>query len=158
MSNRKIFLIDTFSGMTESSSEDFFWDGQNATKKLNQIDQNETISNFLIASADELKEHLVKLGLDENVEVIKGDVRQVLKEREFNQISFLRLDTDFYDSTKAELEILFPKVSNMGFVLIDDYDAWSGSKKATDEYLNANDFNFMLTKIDYGARLIQKSN
>jgi hypothetical protein len=154
--NKKVILIDTFSGMTESGDQDFFWDGQAAKLKLNQLDEGNTIGQFLVDSYDELKKHLINLDLNQNVLIIQGDVRQVLKEYEFESISFLRLDTDFYDSTKMELEILYPKVSSGGFTLIDDYDAWSGSKKATDEYMKNNNLNFMLTKIDYGARLIQK--
>jgi O-methyltransferase len=156
--NRRVILIDTFSGMTESSQHDFFWDGQDAKGKLSQIDQSETISEYLIASSDQLKNHLSFLSLDQNVEIIQGDVREILLARDFNRISFLRLDTDFYDSTRIELEVLYPKVSNHGFILIDDYDAWSGSKKATDEYILGNKLNLMLTKIDYGARLIQKAS
>jgi hypothetical protein len=156
-SDRRIVLIDTFSGMTDSSKQDFFWDGQDAKSKLNEIDQDVVISDYLVASSDELKNNLTFLNLNQNVEIIQGDVREVLLDNDFNKISFLRLDTDFYDSTRIELELLFPKVSKRGFILIDDYDAWSGSKKATDEYLQKNNLNLMLTKIDYGARLIQKT-
>ena len=155
--DKEVILIDTFEGMTEAGQQDFFWDGQRAKAKLNQIDEGKTIGEFLISNAQELENHLIYLDLIDNVRIIQGDVRQVLNTNNFKSISFLRLDTDFYDSTKMELEKLFPKVSNGGFVLIDDYDAWSGSKKATDEYLLENNLNYMLTKIDYGARIIQKS-
>ena len=53
------------------------------------------------------------------------------------KISILRLDTDFYESTK-ELEFLFSRLVNGG-MLIDDYGDWSGSKKATDEFLKKRD-------------------
>ena len=52
------------------------------------------------------------------------------------KISLLRLDTDFYNSTKIELEILYPKLINDGFLIIDDYGHWKGSRKAVDDYFN----------------------
>ena len=51
-------------------------------------------------------------------------------------ISIVRLDTDWYESTKKELDILFPKVSKGGYIIIDDYYSWLGSKIATDEFLS----------------------
>jgi hypothetical protein len=156
--NRNCILIDTFTGMTNSSSGDKFWDGQDAAAKLNQVVNQEKIEDYLVASEENLIKHLDSLNLKHFCEIKKGDVRQILKEEKFKPISFLRLDTDFYDSTKFELEVLFPKVTFNGFILIDDYDAWSGSKKATDEFWIENKLGLMLTKIDYGARLVQKTN
>ena len=52
------------------------------------------------------------------------------------KISFLRLDTDFYESTIKELEILYPRLEKGGVLLIDDYGFWDGARKAVDEYLN----------------------
>jgi hypothetical protein len=134
------------------------WDGQDAAAKLNQVVNQEKIEDYLVASEENLIKHLDSLNLKHFCEIKKGDVRQILKEEKFKSISFLRLDTDFYDSTKFELEVLFPKVTINGFILIDDYDAWSGSKKATDEFWSENKLGLMLTKIDYGARLVQKTN
>lgn len=46
----------------------------------------------------------------------------------------MRLDTDFYSSTKIELEILVPRMVAGGILIVDDYGAWAGSKQAVDEY------------------------
>jgi hypothetical protein len=51
-------------------------------------------------------------------------------------ISLLRLDTDWYESTALEYEILYPKLSAGGVLIIDDYGAWAGSRKATDDYFD----------------------
>ena len=73
-----------------------------------------------------------------------------------DQISLLRLDTDFYESTKIELEILYPKLSSGGVLIIDDYGHWKGSRKAVDEYFEL-DKNFMwLHRIDYASRILIK--
>ena len=71
-----------------------------------------------------------------------------------NKISILRLDTDFYESTKIELKYLYPLLVEGGILIIDDYGSWLGSKKATDEYFS-NKINFMHF-IDHSARMIIK--
>ena len=50
------------------------------------------------------------------------------------RIALLRLDTDFYESTKAEMEILYPRLSRGGVLIVDDYGEWAGARKAVDEY------------------------
>jgi O-methyltransferase len=72
------------------------------------------------------------------------------------KILILRLDTDFYESTKIELEVLFPLLENNGILIIDDYGCWQGAKKAVDEYfLNQK---FTMFKIDITGRFIIKNN
>ena len=66
---------------------------------------------------------------------MKGQVEKTLKIKKNlpKKISILRIDTDWYESTKVELEILFPLLSKNGFLIIDDYGYWSGAKKAVDK-------------------------
>ena len=81
----------------------------------------------------------------DNLKIIKGDVRETLTiEKNLpEKISLLRLDTDFYESTKKELEVLYPKLVKGGILIVDDYGFFSGSKKAVDEFLeNKNIFFF----------------
>ena len=72
------------------------------------------------------------------------------------KISLLRLDTDFYESTKIELEILFPKLQPGGVLIIDDYGHWKGSKKAVDEYFELEKNFYWFHRIDYASRLLIK--
>jgi O-methyltransferase len=67
-------------------------------------------------------------------------------------ISVLRLDTDWYESTKAELEVLYPKLAVGGVLIIDDYGHWGGARKAVDEYFSSRDRPF-LQYIDQTARI-----
>ena len=62
-------------------------------------------------------------------------------------IALLRLDTDWYESTKHELECLFPLISNGGILIIDDYTVWTGAKKAADEYFQKNNVQIFLNRI-----------
>ena len=74
------------------------------------------------------------------VRFVKGKVEDTLmvKENLPAQIAVLRLDTDWFESTKVELDVLFPRLSAGGFLLIDDYCTWGGQRKATDTWLEKN--------------------
>jgi hypothetical protein len=56
------------------------------------------------------------------------------------KISILRLDTDFYDSTKVELEVLYPRLEKYGILILDDYGHFTGVRKAVDEYFRKKAF------------------
>jgi len=67
-------------------------------------------------------------------------VMKTLKKEENlpEKIALLRLDTDWYESTKLEMNILYPKLIKNGVLLIDDYADWQGCKRAIDEYFKTN--------------------
>ena len=71
---------------------------------------------------------------------VKGRVEDTLQVADNlpAQIAVLRLDTDWFESTRAELDILFPRLSAGGILIIDDYCTWSGAHKATDGWLHLN--------------------
>jgi O-methyltransferase len=89
---------------------------------------------------DQVKKNINDATKINNIKLIKGDVVKTLKINQNlpKKISILRLDTDFYDSTKIELEILYPRIQTGGVLIIDDYGEWKGSKKAVDEYFSNN--------------------
>jgi hypothetical protein len=70
-------------------------------------------------------------------------------------IALLRLDTDFYASTRQELEYLYPLVVSGGVVIIDDYGFWQGARQAVDEFL-ADKPEIFLHRIDASGRLLLK--
>ena len=70
-----------------------------------------------------------------HVHFVKGKVEEtLLHAKPHEPIALLRLDTDFYHSTKAELEHLYPLLVSGGMLIIDDYCAYQGSRLAADEY------------------------
>jgi O-methyltransferase len=82
-----------------------------------------------------------------------GDIVETIKVP--SPIAVLRLDTDWYESTKFELETFYPHVSPGGYVIIDDYGHWKGCKQAVDEFLALNP-GITLTTIDYTGRYFIK--
>jgi hypothetical protein len=69
----------------------------------------------------------------------------------------LRLDTDWYESTKHELVHQYPKLSVGGVLIIDDYGHWQGARQAVDEYFNDNRLPILLNRIDYTGRIAIKT-
>jgi len=66
----------------------------------------------------------------------------------------LRLDTDLYDSTKIEMEVLYPRLSVGGFLIVDDFGHWQGARKAVIDYLGKKSKG--LKPIDYTGVWMQK--
>jgi len=148
---KNIYAYDTFEGMTSPTSHDIKIDGTVATKKFLKK------KNWSSCSLENVKKNFTEMDLSlNNVKFIKGKVEDTLKISTNlpNKISILRLDTDFYESTKIELEYLYPLVVDGGVLIIDDYGSWLGSKKATDEYFSKK-INFMHF-VDHSARMIIK--
>ena len=147
--------------MSEPKEVDLTYDGKSSIESLKKLEkkQIDRSENFLIAecSIEKVKENLKKISPKNNLICIKGKVEETLKVKENlpDKISILRLDTDWYSSTKIELEILFPLLEKNGILIIDDYGYWQGAKKAVDEYFK--DKQITMFKIDFTGRLIIKS-
>ena len=67
---------------------------------------------------------------------VKGMVEETIPTIMPENISLLKCDTDWYESTKHELQHLYPKLVENGVLIMDDYGCWNGARKATDEYFS----------------------
>ena len=72
-------------------------------------------------------------------------------------ICLLRLDTDWYESTRHELNHLFPRVSPDGVMIIDDYGHWHGVRRAVDEYFLEQRACYLMHRLDYTGRMLIKN-
>jgi len=135
--NKNIFAYDTFEGMTKPEDIDMDFYGTSAKKYLMASRKSQILDNIhCFATIDRVKKNILEYANLENINFIVGPVEKTLliKKNLPKKISVLRLDTDWYSSTKIELEILYPKLVDGGVLIIDDYGSWQGCKKATDEY------------------------
>jgi O-methyltransferase len=153
---RKFYLYDTFTGMSAPTEADVSLSGELADKTFRERQRSDH-TDWVYASLDDVRGNFRDAGLlDEQVVFIKGKVEDTLRE-EANlpkTIALLRLDTDFYESTKAELEVLYPRLVPGGVMIVDDYGHWQGARKAVDEYFR--DAHPLLIRVDYTARLMVK--
>lgn len=153
--NRVIYMFDTYEGMTDPEAVDVDILGRSATRLLTTPAECE--STKCVASLDLVQENMKSTGYSmEKIRFIKGDVAASIPTQAPHQIALLRLDTDWYASTKHELDYLYPRLTAGGILIIDDYGHWGGAKKATDEYFAKVDPAVFMHRIDYSGRLIVK--
>ena len=88
------------------------------------------------------------------VHYCRGMVEQTLPKHATDQIAILRRDADWYESTRDELEHLYPRLSPGGVLIIDDYGYWARARKAVDEYFAASPI--LLSRIDQTGRIAVK--
>jgi hypothetical protein len=153
---RMILGFDTFSGMTEPSDADLDYRGIKVETLLRESRKFEGSNSIHALASLELVQENLKINNSKNVNLIKGDVLETLLDSRNipAKISILRLDTDWYESTKLELEILFPVLSPGGILIIDDYGHYKGARRAVDEYFKNK--KVWMHYIDYSCRLIVK--
>jgi len=134
--DRQIWAYDTFAGMTAPTAADFKpAEELDVEKKFARLDQGNR-NDWCYASVEDVRQNFASRVGNRDLRTIKGPVEETLRQPGNlpDQIAILRLDTDFYESTKAELEILYPRLSPGGVLIVDDYGEWAGARKAVDEY------------------------
>ena len=139
---RNFYLYDTFDGMTFPDSDKDAKEAVDIYNKINKglyernYDKWHTEKKWAFAPIEMVQNNIKLTNYDESkISFVIGDVCSTLNTSVPAEISILRLDTDWYNSTKKELDVLFPHVVKNGYVVVDDYYAWKGSRTATDEFL-----------------------
>jgi O-methyltransferase len=159
VSNRHIWMYDTYEGMSEPTDKDKDPAGTSAEELLKKSSKQDAASIWCYSGIDEVKGHLQSTGYPiELIHFVKGKVEDsipvVMPE---NPIALLRLDTDWYESTKHEMDHLYPHLVQKGILIIDDYGHWQGARKAIDEYLSEHKIAMLLNTIDYTGRIAVKA-
>jgi O-methyltransferase len=151
---RMMHLFDTFAGMTTPGPKDRRYDGTTADVLLDR-DQDRAASGYwCIADQDDVRRNLGRCGYPgDRIRLVPGDVAATIPAEAPPAIALLRLDTDWYESTRHELEHLYHRVSTGGVVIIDDYGHWEGSRRAVDEFLTTLDQVPLLTRLDFDGRM-----
>lgn len=150
ITDRKIYLYDTFEGMPKPGENDNKFRGDIIGQEVWKKEQKK--GGWLVATQEEVKNNLTKIDYPEkNLVFVKGMVEETIPKIAPEQISLLRLDTDFFDSTYHEFVHLYPKLSEKGILIIDDYGSWKGSREATDKYFKENNISLYLNRIDTGV-------
>ncbi len=155
--DRMLYLFDTFNGMTEPCEEDrIAWNNASVLKRweTQRSGPNRSFASWAV-DLKTVRENMKKTGYpDSLVEYIPGDVAETLYTPVLpDTIALLRLDTDWYESTKVELQRLYPRVSEGGVLIIDDYGHFTGARKAVDEYFRTQAPPILLNRIDYTGRI-----
>jgi hypothetical protein len=144
--------------MTAPTEKDKASSGKSAADILAETERKEGYSVWAFASLEDVQKNLASTGYPmDRVRFVKGKVEDTIPAGAPEKIAFLRLDTDWYESTKHELEHLYDRLVPHGVLIIDDYGHWAGSRQAVDEYLaKLPPPRPYLARLDYAARVAIK--
>jgi hypothetical protein len=153
-SQRHLYLYDTFEGMSEPTELDVSFNNEKANHLLNADKDKEKNLIWAFSTLETVKQTMSLLDYpSDNIHYIKGKVEETIPATMPEKIAILRLDTDWYESTKHELIHLFPKLVKGGVLIIDDYGFWKGARKAVDEYIVENKIQILLNRLDNTGRV-----
>jgi O-methyltransferase len=158
--DRDIWLYDTFAGMPKPGTEDTNGpDGVPLTNwsRFSNVADGDRGSDWMRAGTDIVQQRLAPLGYpQDHLYFVEGLVEETIPQHLPEQIAILRLDTDFYSSTKHELKHMYPRLVSGGILIIDDYGAFDGCRRAVDEYAAEHGMRWFLNRIDAHVRLVVK--
>jgi hypothetical protein len=166
---RDIYMYDTFSGLVEPSEYDYTC----KDAKLYSMDKDqvyniwkshvidEKTNGWCYTPLEQVKNRLNStLYSQDKLHYIVGDVMETLKDKTTipEKIAILRLDTDWYESSKYELEQMYDNVVNGGVIIFDDYYHWDGQRRATDDFFSSRNlkYNFVDIGNNKTAAIIKK--
>jgi hypothetical protein len=160
--DRTIWLYDTFEGMTLPTERDVDADGRSALMRWNtewsgSVRDDGGGSDWCYASLDQVRRNVLSTGYPESrLRFVQGKVEETIPAQSPAQIALLRLDTDWYESTYHEFVHLYPRLSEKGVLILDDYGSWQGARQATDRYFAEQGKTPFLNRIDEAARVAIK--
>jgi O-methyltransferase len=153
--DRDLFLFDTYAGMTQPGDVDVPspYDGYSMHRRWRRRGG----TGWVAASAAEVRRNLEETGYpSERIHLVEGKVEETVPDRAPERIALLRLDTDWYESTRHELEHLYPRLAPAGVLIVDDYGHYEGAQRAVDEFFAADADPVLLHRIDYTGRVALK--
>ena len=168
---RDIYLYDTFTGLTAPGENDYTCHGA----RLYKMDKDEVykhwsdqivtdkLNNWCYTPLEKVKQTLFSTGYPQDkLHFVVGDVMETLRDDANipDKIAILRLDTDWYETSKYELERMYNNVVPGGVIIFDDYYHWDGQRRATDDFFASIkiEYKFMDIGNYKTAAIIKKQN
>lgn len=159
VNDRDIYLYDTFEGMTKPGDLDVSDYDSPALEQWHKTRRGKSQAwpqwfNQELFNLDLVKRVLQDTGYPaERLHFIRGTVEQTLPAQMPDSLALLRLDTDWYESTRHELIHLYPLLRSGGILIIDDYGHWKGCRQAVDEFFASGKYPpLLLNRVDYSCR------
>lgn len=155
--DRPLYLFDTFDGLPPPGDLDVSFAGDAAMDLMLRTPKDAPDSIWCVAAEEEVRRNLQRTGYPESmIHFVTGRVEETIPDQAPERLALLRLDTDWYESTRHELEHLYPRLSPGGVLIIDDYGYWLGARKAVDEFLGRLPEKMLLNRLDFSGRIAVK--
>jgi hypothetical protein len=155
--DRDLYLFDTFEGMPQPTQLDKDFKNRPAQRIFELTKKSPDASDWCAASIEDVRENMLSTKYPkEQIHFIQGKVESTIPDNAPKEISILRLDTDWFESTWHELIHLYPRLVVGGVLIIDDYGHWQGARKAVDDFLSIHNISILLNRTDYTGRIAIK--
>ena len=157
--NRDLYLYDTYAGMPPPEDVDCAIDGLRAKERFRQAQTSADPAHWsrCYSSLDEVRRNVLGTRYPPGkFHFIAGKVEETIPGQAPAEIALLRLDTDWYESTRHEMVHLYPRLRPGGVLIIDDYGHWQGARKAIDEFIAERKLKLLLNRVDYTGRIAVK--
>jgi hypothetical protein len=161
--DRDVHLYDTFAGMTRPTAADVSpidppalaaWEEAQAAGERAYAG----LFGPEVYDLESVRATVLGTGYPaERVHFVQGPVEQTLTRHVPATIALLRLDTDWYESTKAEMAHLYPRLVTGGVLIVDDWGHWVGARQAVEEHFAAHGAPLLMNPIDYTGRIAVKA-
>lgn len=158
VTDRDVYLYDTFEGMTVPTEEDTSPFEKPAAETWAETPEGVTPWPWAFDSGiydlDFVRKAIHSSGYpEERIHFVQGPVEDTMPGTLPESIAVLRLDTDWYTSTLHELVHLYPALSPGGVLIIDDFGHWEGARRAVEEYFSTTAKPILLARTDYSGRI-----
>ena len=155
--DNEVVMLDTFAGMTRPTEKDYLLKSIKKPDTIGKWEskQRDGYNEWAYCSYDDVKANFKKTK-HKNYRMIKGDVLETIP-FDIKDIAILRMDTDWYESTRHTIKHLYPYLQDGGFLIIDDYYCYAGAKQAVDEYFKLHNLNKKeIVQVDHSCSIYQK--
>jgi hypothetical protein len=152
--DRDLWLFDTYSGMTAPTDRDVAaLTGMTAAEEMRQTTLGDGDNVWAYASLAVVQKNMARTNFPSSrIHYVVGDILTTVPDTAPDRISLLRLDTDWYESTRHSLHHLYPRLAVGGVCIADDYGHWGGARKAIDEYFTGRPPE-LFGRVDYTGRM-----
>lgn len=152
---RKLWLFDSYEGLPEPGANDYVEESDATGDHVRPLP-----AGSCFGALEEVRWLILdKCAIPKDrVAFVKGWFENTVPETKdrISSVSVLRMDGDWYESTRISLEAFYDKVSSGGIVIIDDYESCIGSKRAVDEFIAARRLPIELNPDGRGGRWFSK--
>jgi O-methyltransferase len=148
ITDRELWISDSFEGLPTPDpgkfpADEFYVDD---------------VPAFLAVGLEQVRRGFARFGLlDEQVHFLKGWFKDTLPSLADKRWAVVRIDADMYESTMQALELLYPNLSEGGYVIVDDYGGLDSCRDAVEDYRKKNGISEALQKVDWTAIYWQKA-
>jgi O-methyltransferase len=147
---RTLWLYDTFARMVAPGERD-------EPEVHERYAATRARGEWVGSPVDDVRRNLLGTGFPpDRIEVVEDKVEDTIPARASETIGLRRLDTDWYDSTRDELEHLWDRLSHGGVLIIDDYGHWRGAREAVDEFFEKCKSRPLFARLDHTGRILVK--